>query len=175
MRLDPLSLPQSFRYRTGLPGEAGEAAVVLDRASARISRRLPSGLPMATQMAIESFEGVAVRMAPIDGEVMIVLEILHRDPLLSLPLMVTREMDDVVADWRAWGRVLCLPLLMVEADGSYHPVEARIGAVHVLSPKPRRRRTILARRRPRFLTRRRMGTRPMSLTPLAEREISSWE
>ncbi len=178
VRIDPHALPQSYRYDTGLRGEAAEAAVVLDRRLATISRRLPSGIPMALRMPMEIFEGVAVRMIadPEGGEdVTIVVELLHRDPMLSLPLMVTMEMDDVIADWRAWGRILGLPLLTVASDGSYKPVDQRIGCVTVRPALPRRRRTILAKRRPRFLARRRKGdpSRLVALEPA--REITSWE
>jgi len=184
VRVDPHSLPQSFRYNTGLSGEAAEAAVTLDRGLATVCRRLPSGIPMAIRMPMDIFEGVAVRMVPLEPsgavtgsseDVTIVVELLHRDPALSLPLMVTTTMDDVIADWRAWGRILGLPLLMVDADGSYRPVEPRIGCVTVRPVQPRRRRTVLAKRRPRFLARRRVGdaSRAVSLAPA--REITSWE
>ena len=177
VRIDPNALPQSFRYNTGLSGEAAQAAVTLDRSLATISRRLPSGIPMAMRMPMTIFEGVAVRMIPAEGtdDVTIVVELLHRDPLLSLPLLVTTSMDDVVADWRAWGRTLALPLLMVEADGSYKPVEAHLGCVAVKPVMPRRRRTVLAKRRPRFLTRRRTGDTSRVATVEVTREITSWE
>lgn len=178
VRIDPYALPQSYRYNTGLSGEAAQAAVVLDRGLATICRRLPSGIPMAMRMPMDIFEGVAVRMVPATeavDDVTIVLELLHRDPMLSLPLMVTTSMDDVVADWRAWGRILCLPLLMVEPDGSYKPVEARIGCVSVRSVQPRRHRSVLAKRRPRFLARRRVGDPRRSVKVEDLREITSWE
>jgi hypothetical protein len=178
VRLDPYALPQRFRYDTGLSGEASEAAVVLDRGLATISRRLPSGIPMAMRMPMDIFEGVAVRMVPAsDGseDVTIVVELLHRDPMLSLPLMVTTEMDDVIADWRAWGRILGVPLLLVDADGSYRPVETRIGCVTVQPMKPRRKRSVLAKRRPRFLARRRTGDATRSVMIAPSREITSWE
>jgi len=178
IRLDPYALPLHFRYDTGLSGEAAEAAVVLDRGLATITRRLSSGIPMAMRMPMDAFEGVAVRMLPVtDGsdDVTIVVELLHRDPMLSLPLMVTTDMDDVVADWRAWGRILAMPLLLVDADGSYKPVEARIGCVSVKPVLPRRRRSVLARRRPRFLARRRTGDTRRCVTIEPSREITSWE
>ncbi len=184
VRIDPHALPQSFRYQTGLSGEAAEAAVSLDRGLAVVCRRLPSGIPMAMRMPMDSFEGVAVRMiwpgdvggaAAGEHEVTIVLELLHRDPHLSLPLMVTTSMDDVIADWRAWGRILCLPLLIVEADGSFNPVENRLGAVTVSATRPRRRRSVHSKRRPRFLARRQTGdARRLRQLP-AGREITSWE
>ena len=95
--------------------------------------------------------------------------------MMSLPLTVTTSMDDVVADWRAWGRILGLPLLMVEPDGSYRPVEERIGCVAVKPTLPRRRRSVLAKRRPRFLARRRTGDARRIVLLKAEREITSWE
>ena len=180
IRIDPYALPQSFRYNTGLSGEAAEASVVLDRGLATICRRLPSGIPMAIRMPMDIFEGVAVRMLAAhdntdDGAVTIVIELLHRDPALSLPLLVTTSMDDIVADWRAWGKILCLPLLTVESDGSYKPVEERLGCVSVKPVQPRRRRTVLSKRRPRFLARRRAGDLKREIVVEPLREITSWE
>ncbi|MDR3496074.1 MAG: DUF6101 family protein [Ancalomicrobiaceae bacterium] len=175
MRVDPMALPQCFKYHTGLDGEAGIAAVVLDRAQAVVCRRLPSGIPMAMRMPMNVFEGVAVRMVNEADDVTIVIELLHRDPNLSVPLTVARDMDEVVADWRAWGRVLGLPLLTVDVDGSYRAVEDRLGALTIGHARPRRRRSVLAKRRPRFLMRRRMGRASEPTVRIAEREISSWE
>lgn len=179
LRLDPMALPQSYRYDTGVDPRSGrpmgEAAVILERSMAQVCRRLPSGIPMAMRLPMAVFEGVAVRMvadaADPAGEGLVVLELLHRDPHLSLPLSVARDLDDVVADWKAWARVLMLPLLIVEADGSWRALETRLGGVVVAPPRPRRRRSVLAGRRPRFLARRKVG-RPVE-TPhvLEKREI----
>jgi hypothetical protein len=178
VRLDPYALPQSFRYHTGLDGAADEAAVVLNRTQATVSRQLSSGLPTAIQLPIESFEGVAVRMlqpGEAAADVTIVIELLHRDPHLSLPLMVTTSMDDVVAEWRTWGRVLAMPLLTVDPDGQYRAVEARIGCVTVRQTLPRRKRASTIRQRPRFLARRRMGDKARMANVANGREITSWE
>lgn len=161
-RLDPFSLPQRFRYdtgidpRTGLP--MGEAAVVIDRNQAMVCRRLPSGIPMAMRLPMAAFEGVAVRIAtdgPDDDHV--VVELLHHDPHLSLPLSVADDVADVVADWKAWSRVLGLPMVLVEVDGSRRMLEERLGSLKIAAVRPRRRRSVLAGRRPRFLTRRKTG------------------
>ena len=170
-----MALPQCFKYHTGLDGEAGIAAVVLDRAQAVVCRRLPSGIPMAMRMPMHVFEGVAVRMVNDADDVTIVIELLHRDPNLSVPLTVAHDMDEIVADWRAWGRVLGLPLLTVDVDGSYRPVEDRLGSVIVQVARPRRRRSVLSKRRPRFLLRRQMGRRDEQFLHQDEREITSWE
>lgn len=165
VRLDPAALPHRFRYDTGVDPRSGrpmgEAAVILDGSMVQVCRRLPSGIPMAMRLPMAAFEGVAVRMAadPADpeGEGLVILELLHRDPHLSLPLSVARDLDDVVADWKAWSRVLMLPMLLVEIDGSWRAIETRLGAVKIAPVKPRRRRSVLAGRRPRFLARRKVG------------------
>jgi hypothetical protein len=95
---------------------------------------------------------------------------MHRDPALSLPLMIADDPADVAADWQAWGRTLGLPLLVVGQDGTVASPVEQIGAVIQQPPKPRRRHSFFADRRPRFLTRRKTG-RPGALEILTAREI----
>lgn len=183
VRLDPFSLPQRFRYDTGIDPRngrpLGQATVSLDARCAEVRRTLPSGVPMTMRLPISVFEGVAVRFLPDridvgessieDGRV--VIELLHRDPQLSLPLTVADDVGEVAADWRAWARVLGRPMLIVEADGSWHAVENRLGALVVAPPRPRRRRSVLAGRRPRFLVRRKAAKLPQTPIVLEKREI----
>jgi hypothetical protein len=79
----------------------------------------------------------------------------------------------VAALWKAWGRVLGLPLLVVEPDGSYHEPFPRLGGVQISSPRMRRRRrSVIRRRRPSIFLRRRagrIGTEP--IMHAGEREI----
>lgn len=179
LRLDPFALPQKFRYDTGTDPRTGrpmgEAAVILDASMAQVCRRLPSGIPMAMRLPMAAFEGVAVRVIPeasdADAEGSVVVELLHRDPHLSLPLSVAADLDEVAADWKAWARALMLPMLLVEADGSWRAIETRVGAVVVAPVKPRRRRSILAGRRPRFLTRRKIGVPPATPVVVEKREL----
>ena len=83
------------------------------------------------------------------------------------------ESDDIVAEWQSWGRVLGLPLLVAECDGSLREPFARLGAVRIEAPKHRRRRrNAIARRRPSIRLRCRAGK--LSAAPLVhrgEREI----
>ena len=68
------------------------------------------------------------------------------------------ETDDIVAEWQSWGRVLGLPLLVAQGDGSLREPFARLGALRIEAPAwRRRRRTAIARRRPSRLLRRRPG------------------
>jgi Family of unknown function (DUF6101) len=106
---------------------------------------------MALRPPLAAYRGVAIRMEPPAGEaagaVAVVLE--HSDPALSRTLYRATHGSDVIAEWRAWGRVLSLPLLVTEADGGLHEPFARIGAVRAGRPILRRRkRSSLKARRP---------------------------
>jgi hypothetical protein len=82
----------------------------------------------------------------------------HRDQALSVPLFSAPDSDDAVAEWQLWGRVLKLPLLVAQLDGSLREPFRRIGTVRVGRPSPRRRRrNAIKARRPSILMRRRPG------------------
>jgi hypothetical protein len=115
---------------------------------------------MKLRLAMDQFRGVTMRTLPPEGAepaaVAVVLE--HRDSALSVPLFVAPEGDDAMALWKAWGRVLGVPLLVVEGDGSLREPFRRIGRVSAHTPSPRRkRRAALRWRRPSILMRRKPG------------------
>jgi hypothetical protein len=106
------------------------------------------------------------------GGVSVTLE--HRDPGLALPLFVSTEADDALAEWQCWGAALGLPLLVHDEDenGWREPFK-RLGAVRLGGVKPRRRRrSVLRKRRPSILMRRARGA-IAATTPVhrGEREI----
>ena len=124
-----------------------------------VVRRSVRGMRMALNMPVSAFAGVAHPMLPTarDGDaVAVVLE--HKDPALALPLFVSDEADEAMAEWRAWGNVLGLPLLVAEDDGGLREPFARIGGVRIeraapAPPPPQRAK----RRRPSILLRRAAG------------------
>lgn len=166
LRLDPFALPVRFA--------AGDAAadgawreIELHRRRVVVRRQL-AGMRMALNLPLSAFAGVGLRM--MAGNVAIVLA--HRDPGLVLPLFHSSEGDDVVADWRSWGAVLGLPLL-VEDETGWREAFSRLGAVRMERPRPRRRRrSALRHRRPSILLRRARGVLTAA-TPVhrGEREI----
>ncbi len=96
----------------------------------------------------------------------------HKDPGLALPLFVSFEADDAVAEWRTWSAVLGLPLLVEDEDGWREPF-ARLGQVRLGRVRPRRRRrSAVKRRRPSMPLRRARG-QLTAATPVyrGEREI----
>jgi hypothetical protein len=172
-RLDPFSLPVRFET-TDAAADEQRRVVDLDREHVVVHRSV-RGMRMALNLPVSAFRGVAIRMNGTAGEpptaIDVVLE--HGDPALSLPLFTSSATDDIVAEWQSWGRVLGLPLLVAECDGSLREPFARLGALRIEAPSwRRRRRSVLARRRPSILLRRRPGV--ASQTPRihrGEREI----
>jgi hypothetical protein len=172
LRLDPFCLPVRFAASDAAADErVRHVELYRERV---VMRRSLAGMRMALNMPVSAFAGVAIRLVPGEGEaqttVSVVLE--HRDPSLALPLFASAEADEAYADWRAWGQVLGLPLL-VEDDGALREPFARLGQLRVEAQRPRRRRrNAIKRRRPSMPLRRKAG-RMTDATPVhrGEREI----
>lgn len=173
LRLDPFSLPVRFE---AADDAADEHRRVVDLHRERVVlRRSVRGIRMALNMPVKAYRGIAIRLrgeadAPPNA-ITVVLE--HSDPALSLPLFSSPEHDEIVAEWQSWGRVLGLPLLVAETDGSLREPFATLGAVRIEQPTwRRRRRSAIARRRPSRLMRRRPGKLPaIPVVYRDEREI----
>jgi Family of unknown function (DUF6101) len=169
VRLDPFSLPVRFE---AVDEAADERRRVVDLHRERVVvRRSVAGMRMALNLPVAAFRGVAIRLNGNANEpptaIDVVLE--HGDPALSLPLFSSAASGDIVAEWQSWGRVLGLPLLVAERDGSLREPFARIGALRIEAPTwRRRRRNVIARRRPALLMRRRAAK--SSSTPAVHRE-----
>jgi Family of unknown function (DUF6101) len=154
-RLDPFSLP--VRFTAADQGADAQLRVVDLHRERVVLRRSVRGMRMALNLPVDGFRGVAIRLIGEAGQIpnMIAVVLEHGDPALSLPLFVANESDDIVAEWQAWGRVLGLPLLVGENDGTLREPFGRLGTLRVEAPIARRRRRgALARRRPSRLLRR---------------------
>jgi hypothetical protein len=157
-RLDPFALPLQFRARDAAAD--GNVRVVELHRERVIVRRAVRGIRMAVSLKVADFLGVAIRvMAPEeagDGAVAIMLE--HRDPALAVPLYYAPDGEEAIAEWQLWARVLGLPPLVADADGTLREPFHRLGALCIAGPLARRRRSsALKRRRPRILMRRKSG------------------
>jgi hypothetical protein len=157
LRLDPFSLPVRFE---AADDAADEHRRVVDLHRERVVvRRSVRGMRMALNLPVAAFRGVAIRhMGKASAPTAIAVVLEHGDPALSLPLFSSSISDDIVAEWQSWGRVLGLPLLVAERDGSLREPFARLGAVRIDAPTwRRRRRSAIARRRPTIPLRRQPG------------------
>jgi hypothetical protein len=159
-RLDPFSLPLRFEARdAAADGSVRFVELMRERV---VVRRSVRGMLMAVNLPVASYLGVALRIEPPAGTapsaVALVLE--HRDGALSLPLYRADDGTDIVAEWQSWARVLKLPLLVAGADGELREAFARIGAVRIAAPLPRRRKySAVNARRPSIFLRRKPGRR----------------
>lgn len=158
MRLDPYRLPQIVSY--AVRGATGDVVVTLDHRGAVLKRKLDnSGLPVTVALPARAFHGVAARAIEDEaGQVTVTLELHHHDPMLSVPLLVAGDLEDVAADWRAWSIAFGLPMLLIEADGVARTLEESLAAsIGMLPPQERRQGRPTRARRARFLMRRKPG------------------
>ena len=154
LRLDPFALPVSFSASDPTADErVRHVELTRDRV---VVRRSLSGMRMALNMPVKAFAGIAIKLLDDEAALAVVLE--HKDPSLALPLFVSGEADDAFAEWRAWGSVLGLPLLVIEGDGMLREPFARLGQLRIDNVRPRRRRrSPLRKRRPMILMYRARG------------------
>src|SRR4051794_15317337 len=158
LRLDPGLFPQQLSYT--LHDSREIVSITLDERGAIMRRILPSsGLPLTVALPSRIFSGVAARAIDHgNGEVTVTLELHHTDPSLCIPLLVAHDLYDIAADCRSWAEAYRIPMLMVEADGVARQLDEHLLMVGSKPPKPRRRHSYFADRRPRFLVRRKAGT-----------------
>ncbi|MFK4510517.1 hypothetical protein IQ17_04258 [Bradyrhizobium daqingense] len=114
-------------------------------------RRAVHGMQMAINVRVSDFTGVALR-GNDEGQALVLV---HRDPSLSVPLLVGADGNELTEAWAIWSEIFALPQLDEGAR----------------KPAPRRRRANAIRaRRPKFLMRRRTAM-ARELTVHREREI----
>jgi hypothetical protein len=136
-----------------------------------IARRV-AGIAMRLRVPLASYDGVALSLADEGaGEAVHKVELIHRDPDLSVPLAEASDATEIATEWNAWAQSLSLPRLFEGMPGRFQsPNEGK------LSPGPRRRGSLVARRRTRFSRRRKMGAlQRLAIAHRNEREITSYE
>lgn len=101
---------------------------------------------------VSAYEGAALRILPCDRQArsfVAIVELSHRDrEPRSLVVYAGEDGVDASARWRAWGRVLNLPLLVEDREGTLHPAERRLGAIQISNPQPHAGANPLSARRP---------------------------
>ncbi len=170
-RLDPFALPVRFAASDAAADERVRH-VELHRERVVVRRTL-AGMRMALNLPLSAFSGVGLQVMTSAAGAHCAVVLAHKDPSLILPLFLSREADDAVAEWRSWGAALGLPLLLHDEEAGWHDAFARLGALRVLPVRPRRRRrSVLRKRRPSRLMRRQPGKLDHA-TPIhrGEREI----
>ena len=109
-RLDPFALPVRFAASDAAADERVRD-VELHRERVVVRRTL-AGMRMALNLPLSSFSGVGLRVMTSAAGAHCAVVLAHKDPGLALPLFVSREADDAMAEWRGWASALGLPLLL---------------------------------------------------------------
>lgn len=154
LRLDPFSLPVRFDTRDArADGGMRQVEISRDRV---VLRRAVRGMRMAINVRVNDFLGIAVREAD-DGQMLVLV---HRDPSLSIPLLVSTDDSEIEQASDTWSEIFALPRISEDTARAREPAARR------------RRHNVIKTRRPRILMRRRNGR---SLSEMAvhrdEREI----
>lgn len=137
LRLDPHSLPVRFEaHDTRADGAVRHIELHRNRV---VLRRAVSGMRMAINVRVSDFLGVTLR--GLDDRKMLMLK--HRDPSLSVPLLVSSDAGEIDMAWQMWSEIFALPQL--PEDKTREPAQRR------------RRRNAIRERRPKFLMRRKRG------------------
>lgn len=173
-RLDPFSLP--VRYKANDAFADQRERVVEVNHERVVMKRAVRGIAMKTSTLLSDFLGVAIRIVPpgddFDGAVAVMLE--HRDPGLSVPLFVATDGAEISVEWQTWSRVLGLPGLVMDADGTLRDPLGPLGHVqgNVKAPRKHKRSALKYRRSARRL-RRKSGVGRLDVMSVyrGEREI----
>lgn len=154
LQLDPLSLPVSFEARDGR-ADGGVRHIEINRERVTV-RRAVGGIRMAINVRVSDFLGIACRETN-DGRALVLV---HQDPSLSVPLLVTSDELHLDMAWQMWGDMFALPQIEDETGDARQPALRR------------RRRNVIKDRRPKFLVRRKTGRAAMETSiHRGEREI----
>jgi len=147
--------------------DLGREAVVI--------RRAVAGVPMAIRVASSAYRGVALRITGLeDGRFHYEVKLLHRDPDLSVQLDEGDDQAAAEAQWRDWVGFLGLPAFVGRTESGV--VQVNIDGVDLTRrlPNPRRRGRVVTSRRPRFLTRRKVGGPVPAATVCADPQVLSY-
>ncbi|MBZ9796880.1 DUF6101 family protein [Mesorhizobium sp. ES1-4] len=134
-RLDPSRLPKTVSYTTR--DNYGDVTFTLNQRGVVVRRMQDSSsLPTIIALPAKLFRGVAAcAMVYPDGKITSELKLLHNDPTLTVPLLVSDELELVAADWRAWADAYRLPMLLLGTDGVARTLEETLGAINASLPQ----------------------------------------
>jgi hypothetical protein len=155
--------------RTDARSDNRQREIAFADRSVVIARRV-AGIAMRVQVPLTSYQGVRLSLGTEgEGATLHTIELLHRDPDLSVPLYQAADPRVIATEWCAWANSLSLPRLFEDFPADCTPGESVFAA-------PRRRGSAVAKRRTRFARQRKTGAQQrLALSYSGEREIISYE
>jgi hypothetical protein len=177
MRVDPHDLNKRFlssKLRTkaaeltgqsenDLFGEQLPGHVQIKENQVLVECQLSSGLPLIVRVPLAYYKGIGARYLTSNqpgSPIICVLELVHNDPHLCIPLFAGGDLEDAAVDWQSWSRRYGLTMLHQPLGvDSFVPVDGLVQGQRLSDAMPaaRRHHSHFAARRPRFLTRRKVG------------------
>ncbi|MGD1014987.1 MAG: DUF6101 family protein [Roseiarcus sp.] len=173
LAMQPAPMPGAFAPRQFAAPDAradGRRRLVRLDAETVVIARVVAGVPMKVAIPTRAYCGVVLRLSSVrDDGFSYEIRLAHADPDLCVTLAEADDDWDINAEWRLWARALGLPTLVERLEGRAEPDRPMLGKVAARRPAPRRRGKTMASRRPRFLTRRKVG-RPAPGAPASAGE-----
>ncbi|WP_455481037.1 DUF6101 family protein [Bartonella sp. B12(2025)] len=121
-RLDPCHLPQTTAYFS--PKTGSQIICSLSERGVFLKTDTPSSL--SRLVLSYHFKGIAARtVKTLSGERAVALELFHADEEACIPLLVSRDLNNVLLDWRLWADTYDLPMLMINEDNRVIVVKDR--------------------------------------------------
>ncbi|WP_455479683.1 DUF6101 family protein [Bartonella sp. B23] len=121
-RLNPCHLPQTAVYFSSKTGN--QIICSLSECGVLFKTDTPSSL--SRLVPSYHFKGIVARTVKMrSGEKAVALELLHADEEACIPLLVSRDLNNVLLDWRLWADTYGLPMLMTNEDNRIMVVEDR--------------------------------------------------
>lgn len=190
-RIDPYNLAKHFQSseirdkaaklsgmdETELFGSHVPGTVQIKPGYALVECQLESGMPLIVRIPMSYYRGIGARfiVGKREGNPLIcLLELVHKDPHLTVAVAASTDLEDAAVDWQSWSRRYGLTMLHQPlGSGGYIPATKDgdiLSAIDRSGVKPRRHHAQFAARRPRFLARRKTGCSD-PLPDLSGREI----
>jgi Family of unknown function (DUF6101) len=139
--------------------------VQLEAHRVTIARRV-CGMPMILSIPAESYSGVVLQVSNDAEDGIASLWLQHCDRDLDVPLHETDDLDEAHSKWVEWADFFDLPRLVTTAAGLVDAADRRSHALAIgAAGADRRLSKTVGARRPRFLARRKTGTRATSDRP----------
>ncbi|WP_406604454.1 DUF6101 family protein [Bartonella gliris] len=121
-RLDPCHLPQTTTYFSLKTGNQ----IICSLSERGIFFKTDSPSNLSRLIPAYHFRGIAARIVKTrSGERAVALELLHTEEEACIPLLVSRDLNNVLLDWRLWADTYDLPMLMINEDNSIMVVKDR--------------------------------------------------
>lgn len=112
-RLDPCHLPQTATYFVSKTGNH----MICSLNERSVSLKVDNSSSLSCLIPVYHFKGIAARIVEtLTGEKAVALELLHTDEEACIPLLVSRDLNNVLLDWRLWGKIYNLPMFMICED-----------------------------------------------------------